>query len=779
MSLNGTAIVRQSPPRDIAARLDPGPPVPGVNCHIVIDGVGYIMADLAAYTQESGRAVINEQLAPYFGDPQNALDTLSSDMTMLLPIGQGDFSDGMGFTDLEKNPKGFDRAENLIVTPQGTLYNGPQVVLETFTGNPNPTDSRGYTEGYFGGTVAQAGARNYFGIGGYLYSKSSSQWNPIPCRFPVTSIYGYSGRIVVGYSINGGDLFYNDAPIQAMFNIHKSGTVNGRPYILSRDGRIYGAYLNAPNGPIAINDETGADVTLAQWAYALRYGIKLPDNSFVWSGLGALSFATKLPNREIVLSLDAIGYRGGPVYRQLYRSTSNDLTNLYLLADETVLGMNTIRYVDTTTDATLVSKPAYDFNYQNSTGMVILEAGTNVRNMQFPDTTPVWLAENTVSPYTGDFINSTATFHDQQGNEAFFIGTSSGAFIWDGQGQDFQTVANTYYHALNYKYTAVNHGYVYFTMKGIYVYAWNPQTQVQIQGPWLSHFSVISEIRLANVAQYVAIAATGTLKENGVRACIVYFFDGSRFVWSYRWNGARSDYLDVTPILGQSRSTNNFCFYKGLDTGVNVDDVSPVPSNVQTANVMFKSAVSDGDLPRLRKQVHAVMVRYLRLESPNYVNTQLALQANVGDTQIMVVDPTGLAIGDWIRIDHPSIELKEFRKITAISGNMLTLIHPTGPSPLMFQHLNGSKVQKSVVTTTLRNVFTDALPVGDYEVGGPCDPGELFAYCRLPWPVYAYIDGVTVTYSTGTKMELAGWSMLTGLNPQWNGLGDISIRLQD
>jgi len=110
---------------------------------------------------------------------------------------------------------------------------------------------------------------------------------------------------------------------------------------------------------------------------------------------------------------------------------------------------------------------------------------------------------------------------------------------------------------------------------------------------------------------------------------------------------------------------------------------------------------------------------------------------------------------------------------------MLTLIHPTGPSPLMFQHLNGSKVQKSVVTTTLRNVFTDALPVGDYEVGGPCDPGELFAYCRLPWPVYAYIDGVTVTYSTGTKMELAGWSMLTGLNPQWNGLGDISIRLQD
>src|SRR4030095_9705855 len=112
-------------------------------------------------------------LAPYFGNAENPLDTLSSDLTMLLPIGQNDFGGGIGGTDLEKTPTMYERGENLMVTPQNTLINGPRVNLELFTANLNPTDARGYVEGYFGGATTASGTANtYFGIGGYLYNRN-------------------------------------------------------------------------------------------------------------------------------------------------------------------------------------------------------------------------------------------------------------------------------------------------------------------------------------------------------------------------------------------------------------------------------------------------------------------------------------------------------------------------------------------------------------------------------------------------------------------------------
>jgi hypothetical protein len=766
-------------PREIETRLDPGPPVPGTNCHICIDGVGYIFADLASYTQESGKAVTSEQLAPYFGDPTNALDTLSSDMTMLLPIGQGDFSEGMGFTDLEKNPKGYDRAENLIITPQGTLFNGPKVIAESFSGNPNPTDSRGYAEGYFGGTIAESGARNYFGIGGFLYRYSGGVWAPLPCRFPITDIRGYSGRIIVGYGANGGDVFYNDAASTAAFRITRTTIVNGSPFVVAADGRIYSAFISPPNGPIAITDETGTDAALDQWAYAVRYGVKMPDNSLFWTGLGSLSFATKLPNHEIILSLPALGYHGGPVLRQLYRSKTNDLTNLYLIADETVLGPNTVRYVDTLGDAGLNTLPTYDFNSQNTTGNLVLLCGEVTRNMQFPDTRSIWLPENLVAPYVGDFVNSTATFHDAQGNEALLIGTTSGLFIWDGQSVDFQTVRSNFYHQLNYKYMAVNHGFVYYTLMGTNVYAWNPIEQVFIQGPWISHFNTLSEIRLINAAQYIIFSVTGIQRETGKMSCILYWYDGQRFSWAYRWDNNAGTITSVTPILGQSSNSNDMLFYKGQDTAINRVSLTPMPGQLQTDSVYFRSSFSDGDLPRLRKQVHAVMVRYLHL-SPAPANTILSQTVTKGSNIIPVADTTIFAIGDWLRIDNPSVETMEYRKVTGINtgNNSLTLTHTLGAN-LKFDHAFGQPVRKCVAITTLRNVFTDALSVQDIEVGGPCNPAEQFAYLRLPVPVYAYADGIELRYNTGVIMELTGWSILTGLNPQWNGLSDMSIRLQD
>ena len=60
--------------------------VVGQNCHIIIDGVGYIVANNPSQGQESMREMGSEQTAPFFGDPVNLIDTASSDLTMLLPI---------------------------------------------------------------------------------------------------------------------------------------------------------------------------------------------------------------------------------------------------------------------------------------------------------------------------------------------------------------------------------------------------------------------------------------------------------------------------------------------------------------------------------------------------------------------------------------------------------------------------------------------------------------------------------------------------------------------
>lgn len=774
---NGTA---KSVPTE---RIDQGPPYPGYNCHIVIDGVGYIFADIGSATQESQKEASTEDLAPFFGNAQNPLDTLSSDMTMLLPIGQNDFSGGIGGIDLEKTPTMYERGENLMLTPQNTLINGPRVVFEGFTGNPNPSDARGYQEGYFGGTTTASGAANtYFGIGGYLYNRNdvARNWSVLPCRFPVTDIFGYSARLIVGYGPNGGDIFYGVTPYVATHYIYKSFILNSNPFIINRDGRIYSAFIMPPDN-VTVTDETGPDTNALHYAYAATYVIKLPDNTWVSTGLGPLAFGTKLPNKELVIGLPNRGYKGGPVCRRLYRSLTNALDQMYLIADETVTGPNMTRFVDTVTDAVAATKPVYDWTQINNTGIVPLIAGEITRNMQFPDSHPIWLPQTFVPPASSDFITRVVTFHDAQGNEGAAIGTTSGLFSWNGLGLDFQTLRLTYYHPLNFKYMAVNHGAIYYTLMGHTVYLYTPEKSQELRGPWLSQYNTIDEIRLMNNSNYVSIAVTGNTKyAPTLKTCTVYLFNGTAFAWSQSW--VISDSTDA-PVLGGVHNSDMLAWWKGrTSAGVSTMALDPLYTDYHTTGVLFRSAGSDADLPRLRKQVHAVMVRYLRL-SPNQPQTILSEIAAKGDTFVHVADITGFAIGDWIRIsgNGNSLTQHEYRKVTSIGGGVIGYTHTLGAG-LIYEHDFGCKVQKCAAVTKLRNVFTEGplnLPTQDIEVGGPCDSGELFAYIRLPQPVYTYSDGIEISWNTGVVMELQGWAMLTGLNPMWNGLMDLHIRLQD
>jgi hypothetical protein len=769
-------IVRNGVKPPPVERFDPGPPYPGVNCHIVIDGVGYIFANIASYSQESQKNVESENLAPYFGDPQNQLDTQSSDLTMLLPIGQNDFSAGIGATDLEHSPHGYERAENLMWTAQNTLINGPKVNFEPFVSNPNPVDPRGYQEGYFGGTIeSSTTALNYFGIGSNLYTRSSGAWYALPARSPISDILGYSGRIIVGYGSNGGDVFYHGTAYAATYQITKLLVVNGSPFVMSADGRIYSGFLYAPPAP-TITSETGADVSVSHWAYALQFVITMPDATKVATGLGLLAFATKLANTELVLNIPNRGYKGGPVLRRLYRTKTNDLNVFYLIADETVLGSNATRFVDTFTDAGITGNPVYDWTTINNTGLVILIAGTTDHNMQFPDTNPIWLPEKLVAPIVGDRINNAKIFHDSQGNQGVAIGTTSGLFIWDGVSVDFQSIIQSYYHPLNFRYMGVNHGWVYYTMMGHMVYQWAPDKQQILQGPWLTQFTTVNEIRLTTLSSYLAISVTGITKyEPGVNSCIVYLFDGAKFVWSHRWTA--NNYNDVTPVLGGLANENTLAIWKGVNSGgISLISMDPSYSSYETNNVLFRSAASDGDLPRLRKQVHAVMVRYLQLTpQPSHI---IALDSVVGDDHITLDSTVGFAIGNWIKITGVSLTQNEWRKISNIVGNIVYLSHTLG-NALQYPHLFGAKVTKCAAIVKLRNVFTDTLDTQDIEVGGPAESGELFSYCRLPQPVYTYTDGIEISWNTGTVMELIGWAMLTGLNPAWNGQADFYIRLED
>ena len=449
-----------------------------------------------------------------------------------------------------------------------------------------------------------------------------------------------------------------------------------------------------------------------------------------------------------------------------------------MMEDETALGSNLVRYVDIMTDATLITKPQYSFTTVNDTGIVILLAGEVNRNMQFPDSNPIWLAEKLVAPYAGDYVTCVKTFHDAQGNEGAMIGTTSGLFLWDGLSVDFQTLRLSYFHPLNFRYMAVNHGFVYYTMMGHMLYQWTPEKQTVVNGPWATQFTSIDEIRISNNSNYLTVAVAGVNKYYpGTNTCTLYLYDGEKFVWSSSWSAA--DIRSVTSILGSIANENSLAFYKGyLSGGINKISLDPLYSEYQTDNVLFRSASSDADLPRLRKQVHAVMVRYLKL-SPQ-ANTFLSEIAAVGINYITVASTAGFAVGDWLRIQGVggSLIQSEYRKITSIAGNVIGFTHVLGNN-LIYAHPFGSTVRKCGAVTKLRNVFTDALSTQDIEIGGPCDPGELFAYVRLPQPVYTYADGIELAWTSGTVMELIGWAMLTGLNPMWNGLSDINIRLQD
>lgn len=762
------------------AQVDQGPPYPGVNCHIVIDGVGYIFADLASGTQESRNEASVENLAPFFGNTENPLDTLSSDLTMLLPIGQNDFSGGIGGTDLERTPTMYERGENLMLTPQNTLLNGPKVNLEPLITYPNPYDTRPYQEGYFGGTTTPTGTANtYFGVGNFLFNRNdvAHNWAYMPVRATITDLFGYSGRLIVGYG-EDGDVFYNNTQYPAMYRIHKSFIINSNPFVIYRDGRVYSAFLMPPDNPTVL-DEDGPDTGVYHWAYAVAYVIKLPDNSLVSTGIGQLAFATKLPNKELVVSVPARGYKGGPVLRRLYRSSTNNLNEMYLIADETILGTNLTRYVDTVTDAVAITKPLYDWNQVNDTGIVILIAGSVARNMQFPDSHPIWLPQKFIPPPASDYVTKVVTFHDAQGNEGIAIGTTSGLFSWDGISQDFQTLRLSYYHPLNFRYMAVNHGAIYYTMMGHTVYIYTPERSSELRGPWLTQYTTIDEIRLANNSNFVSISVTGVSKyAPTVKTCTVYLFNGTSFVWSQSWTDAAA--ANVTPVLGGIHNADMLAFWRGTSAGgVHTMALDPIYTDYQTTGVLFRSAGSDVDLPRLRKQVHAVMIRYLRL-SPAPVSTLSTTPVNPGDTSIQVFSIAGLAVGDWVRIAGNANNLvqHEYRKISALGGAFIFLDHALGDG-LIYPHGAGVSVSKCSAVATIRNVFTDELNSQDIEVGGPCATDELFTYIRLPKPVYTYADGIELRYNSDVVMELIGWSMLTGLNPQWNGLMDLHIRLQD
>jgi hypothetical protein len=170
------------------------------------------------------------------------------------------------------------------------------------------------------------------------------------------------------------------------------------------------------------------------------------------------------------------------------------------------------------------------------------------------------------------------------------------------------------------------------------------------------------------------------------------------------------------------------------------------------------------------------MVRYLKLTPQP--STTLAAPTVIGATTINVVSAASFSVGDWLSISDTSLVKREWRKVSAKVGNTLTLTHSLG-SPLVYAHATGVRVTRVAAVTTLRNVFTDTLATQDIEVGGPCESGDLFSYIKLPVPVYTYADGIEIKWNSGVIMELTGWAMLTGLNPQFQGLMDLTIRLQD
>jgi hypothetical protein len=748
-------------------------PTPGIDAHIVIDGIGYILADTGDFAQESRVSADTEMLAPTFGDYQNALDPLSSDLTMLLPIGQGQFTDGIGGTDLELSPKGYERGENLMVTPQGTLLNGPQIVAETFTSTALPLGS-GPSEGYLGGVISNSAPLNYFGLGTKLFYNAAGAYSALPdTAAAIKHIGGYAGKVVISLGDTPLLVYTGNTQSSGTFYAYRFFTLNGMPFIIYRDGRIYAAYIDQPEIPsnFAVN-EAGAIAAIRNWAYIFQYVIS-PDLVTEASPLFAV---TKLANQQMRLALPVKGYRGGEIKRRIWRTKDNNLSAFYLLADDPVLGSLLTSYVDATDDGAL-SAVTFDFSTLNTTAVTLLTRGSINENMAFADTEQLFMPEVAGTPSTGSLVNCTEVFHDAQGNEALLIGCTNGLFLWNGSSRTFQTLKLVSYNNQNFKYMAVNHGVLYYTLFGKEVRTWNINEETIIQGPWLTQFNSINDIRLHGAGKYIFIGVSGINKYDNTSCFIIYAWDGRIFTWSYRLNTTpEMSNSAIYPVMGSFVGRNDFIWFPALmgDNSLYSITLNPVYTPVQETEVKFRSGSTDLDLPRLRKQIHAVMLRYLRL-TPQ-VETTLTAQANIGDTTITVASIIPFNVGDWICIKEQSLDLCEYRKITAGAGNTLTLGHTLG-AELLFDHAPGIRIVRCGTVATLRNVFTDTLNNQDIEVGGPCDANDLFSLIRLPKPVYAFTTGLNIDWLT--VMELQGWAMLTALNPPYNGLIDVNIRLQD
>lgn len=746
-------------------------PTPGIDCHIVIDGVGYIMADVVSGNQESQKEVGTEQLAPHFGDPTNALDPLSSDLTMVLPIGQNDFTDGLGNTDLEKTPKGYERGEGLIVTPQGTLINGPNPLTETFTG----IQPSGQVEGNFTGGITNGVIHSYLVLSNTrgFYFNGTAWGDFTPSAAPVHAGF-YAGKAILLYGDSGLAVYNGATATAGTFNGHRFFVLNGLPFIIYKDGRIYAAWISRPPAFNAAV-ESGAIVAQRNWEYAVSYF--LSGSPTLETELSPVFAITKTANGQVRLTLPVRNYKGGPVYRRLWRTTDNGST-YYLIADYTTLGTNLTNYLDTADDAAITGLSQWGWAI-NNTGLVVLTRGTAIINMAFPDTDPLFLPEDATTPSTGAQVTNVQTFHDAQGNEAAIIGTTNGFFLWNGTSRFYQTLKLLPYNPLNCKYMAVNHGVVYISVAGTKVLVWSEDSESELRGPWVTQFKSIREIRLHTAGKYVFFAVTGTTKYDVNESVVLYAFDGKAFTWSYRSTSANPYSL----VLGQLPGRDQFVWYEGNQGNLSFRYISLETNytQYQTTGVLFRSATSDLNLPRVRKMVQGVMVRYLQLTPQT--ETVLYSAAHVGNASIQV-DPVPLdwTVGDWICIKESDLSLAEYRKITSIVNDVdhatIYFSHPTNTN-LCYEHVISTRVVKCAAIVKLRNVFTELLPIQDMEVGGPCDSADAFALIELPWPVYTFADGIDITYNSGTTMELQGWAMLTAINPAYNGLLDVDIRLQD
>src|SRR5215471_1687630 len=413
----------------IAPQSNGGPPnnqpvygggwVVGQNCHIIIDGIGYIVADNVSYSQESMRAMGTEQTAPFFGDPVNMIDPQSSDMTMLLPIGQNDFTNGIGSLKLETDPKGYELVNNLQLTPQNTLFNGPAINQDTFnTGAPND-NVHWWQEGYFDGIISNSNAVDYFSIGNYLYYRNGTVWTQLEYKGPITNLFGHAGILLVSYGDSGGDLVYPDQSIKPIqFNSFYGFRVDGDPYIIYKDGRIYAAFLMPPPAPTG-NIQDGPDTNYDSWGYTVNYVSILPDSTHLNTGMGPAFFLDKPPNKEPIINIPGVPWKAGRVYRQLYRTKNNDTSQTYLLADTAALGDIRTQWTDTTADGSLGA--AWVWTTINNTAMSILRGGEINHNMWRSDTHPIWLPEWNGVPNTGDRVWKVVTFRDTSGNEAAII----------------------------------------------------------------------------------------------------------------------------------------------------------------------------------------------------------------------------------------------------------------------------------------------------------------------------------------------------------------------